>query len=111
MQSDDPNIQPELKEGDGPVGLVCAPTRELCQQIYHEARKFSKVYGLRVSATVFKCEINMLGVRCVQCMVDQANGSKHKISNKEQKLLSQLLLVLNVLISSVAMALIKGSFD
>ena len=49
MQNDDPRIQPELKEGDGPVGLVCAPTRELCQQIYHEARKFSKVYGLRVS--------------------------------------------------------------
>lgn len=40
--------QPELKEGDGPIGLVCAPTRELCQQIYEEARKFAKSYNLHV---------------------------------------------------------------
>ena len=25
--------QPELKEDDGPIGLICAPTRELCQQV------------------------------------------------------------------------------
>ena len=25
--------QPELKEGEGPIGLICAPTRELCQQV------------------------------------------------------------------------------
>jgi len=25
--------QPELKEGDGPVGLILAPTRELSQQV------------------------------------------------------------------------------
>ncbi len=25
--------QPEIKEGDGPIGLICAPTRELCQQV------------------------------------------------------------------------------
>ena len=25
--------QPELKEEDGPIGLICAPTRELCQQV------------------------------------------------------------------------------
>lgn len=25
--------QAELKEGDGPIGLICAPTRELCQQV------------------------------------------------------------------------------
>ena len=42
-----PSHQPELTDEDGPIGLICAPTRELCQQIYHEARKFGKVYGLR----------------------------------------------------------------
>ena len=26
--------QPELKEGDGPIGLILAPTRELCQQVF-----------------------------------------------------------------------------
>lgn len=25
--------QPELKDGDGPVGLILAPTRELSQQV------------------------------------------------------------------------------
>ncbi|XP_078483884.1 ATP-dependent RNA helicase DDX42-like [Ciona intestinalis] len=39
--------QPELKKGDGPVGLIVAPTRELCQQIYFECKRFGKVYGLR----------------------------------------------------------------
>ena len=45
-----PYHQPELTAEDGPIGLICAPTRELCQQIYHEARKFGKVYGLRSCA-------------------------------------------------------------
>ncbi len=25
--------QREIKEGDGPIGLICTPTRELCQQV------------------------------------------------------------------------------
>lgn len=42
--------QPELDKGEGPIGVVCAPTRELAHQIYLEARKFAKPYGVRVSA-------------------------------------------------------------
>ncbi|KAJ0239950.1 DEAD-box ATP-dependent RNA helicase 24 [Hirschfeldia incana] len=42
--------QPELQREEGPIGVICAPTRELAHQIFLEAKKFSKAYGLRVSA-------------------------------------------------------------
>ena len=39
--------QPDLKAGDGPIGLILAPTRELSQQIYSETKKFAKAYNIR----------------------------------------------------------------
>ncbi|XP_028786327.1 DEAD-box ATP-dependent RNA helicase 24-like [Neltuma alba] len=42
--------QPELQKEEGPIGVICAPTRELAHQIYLEAKKFAKSHGLRVSA-------------------------------------------------------------
>ncbi|CAH3195974.1 unnamed protein product, partial [Porites evermanni] len=42
--------QPELEPGDGPIALICAPTRELCQQIFIEARRFGKVYNIHAVA-------------------------------------------------------------
>ncbi|KAG2453554.1 hypothetical protein HYH02_001773 [Chlamydomonas schloesseri] len=42
--------QPELAKGEGPIGLLVAPTRELAEQIHKETRRFSKPYGLRVAA-------------------------------------------------------------
>ncbi|PIN05304.1 ATP-dependent RNA helicase [Handroanthus impetiginosus] len=42
--------QPELAKEEGPIGVICAPTRELAHQIYLEAKKFAKAYGIRVSA-------------------------------------------------------------
>ncbi|XP_065203685.1 ATP-dependent RNA helicase DDX42 [Planococcus citri] len=40
--------QRELQVGDGPIGLILAPTRELSQQIYAEAKRFGKVYNINV---------------------------------------------------------------
>ncbi|CAM9776717.1 unnamed protein product, partial [Ectocarpus sp. 13 AM-2016] len=44
------NFEPVLGEGEGPIGLIMAPARELAVQIYNEARKFTKALGLRVTA-------------------------------------------------------------
>ncbi|KQK21989.1 DEAD-box ATP-dependent RNA helicase 24 [Brachypodium distachyon] len=42
--------QPELEKEEGPIGVICAPTRELAHQIYLEAKKFAKPYNLQVAA-------------------------------------------------------------
>ncbi|KAL2651502.1 hypothetical protein R1flu_019630 [Riccia fluitans] len=38
--------QSPLGQGDGPIGLIMAPTRELVQQIYSDIKRFSKILGL-----------------------------------------------------------------
>merc|ERR1719265_827250 len=42
--------QPKLEPGDGPIGLVLAPTRELANQILNEGLKYTQASGLRMTA-------------------------------------------------------------
>merc|ERR1719199_279444 len=42
--------QPPLRPGDGPVGLVIAPTRELAMQIQNEVIRFSHASQIRCTA-------------------------------------------------------------
>jgi len=44
------SAQPPLRSGDGPVGLVLAPTRELAMQIHSEVNKFTQGSNLRSTA-------------------------------------------------------------
>lgn len=44
--------QPELEKGEGPVGVIVAPTRELAEQIHKEARRFGKPFGMRIAAGI-----------------------------------------------------------
>jgi ATP-dependent RNA helicase DDX46/PRP5 len=39
--------QPALEDGDGPIGLILAPTRELAFQIFAECKSFTKHLSLR----------------------------------------------------------------
>uniref|UniRef100_A0A8C3SBX7 RNA helicase n=1 Tax=Chelydra serpentina TaxID=8475 RepID=A0A8C3SBX7_CHESE len=39
--------QKELESGDGPIAVIVCPTRELCQQIHAECKRFGKAYNLR----------------------------------------------------------------
>ncbi|XP_066554559.1 ATP-dependent RNA helicase DDX42 isoform X2 [Amia ocellicauda] len=39
--------QKELETGEGPIAIIVCPTRELCQQIHTECKRFGKAYNLR----------------------------------------------------------------
>lgn len=41
--------QPPLQDGDGPIGLIMAPARELAFQIFNQAKKFCRSLGLRAA--------------------------------------------------------------
>ncbi|GIL79866.1 hypothetical protein Vretifemale_9037 [Volvox reticuliferus] len=83
--------QPPLQQGDGPVALVIAPTRELVAQIAKEAKAFGKPLGLNALAVFggsgVANQISELkrGVEIVACtpgrMIDLLVTSNGKITN------------------------------
>ncbi|KAG2501579.1 hypothetical protein HYH03_000084 [Edaphochlamys debaryana] len=83
--------QPPLQQGDGPVSLVIAPTRELVAQIAKEAKSFAKPLGLNALAVFggsgVANQISELkrGVEIVACtpgrMIDLLVTSNGKITN------------------------------
>ena len=44
--------QPELQKGEGPIGVIVAPTRELAEQIHKEARRFGKPFNMAIAAGI-----------------------------------------------------------
>ncbi|EOA33004.1 hypothetical protein CARUB_v10016334mg, partial [Capsella rubella] len=83
--------QPPVEAGDGPIGLVMAPTRELVQQIHSDIKKFAKALGVRCVAVYggsgVAQQINELkrGTEIVVCtpgrMIDILCTSSGKITN------------------------------
>jgi len=83
--------QHPLATGDGPIGLIMAPTRELVQQIHSDIKKFAKVLGLNCvpvyggSRVAQKISDLKKGTEIVVCtpgrMIDILCTSGSKISN------------------------------
>lgn len=42
--------QKELVRGEGPIGVILCPTRELSQQVYLESKKYARLYNISISA-------------------------------------------------------------
>ena len=84
-------VQRPLEEGEGMIGLIMAPTRELAFQIFKEAKSFVKAIGLRVvcvhGGTNVANQLSELkrGAEIVVCtpgrMIDVLTTSGGKITN------------------------------
>lgn len=85
------NDQPPLREGDGPIALIIAPTRELAFQIYLETKPFAKAYNQEVGCIYGGANISgqlsilKRGVHIVVCtpgrMIDVLTTNNGKITN------------------------------
>ena len=89
--------QRSLKSGEGPIGLVLSPTRELTFQIYRDIKPFAKSCKLRVTCVYGGSGLsNQLsdlkkGVEIIVCtpgrMIDVLSLSNGKITNLKRVIL------------------------
>jgi replicative superfamily II helicase len=54
--------QPQMQAGDGPIGIILAPTRELVQQILNEIKKFYFLFQIRVVAVYGGMNIKIIKI-------------------------------------------------
>ena len=83
--------QRPLEEGDGPIGLIMAPTRELAWQIYTECKAYAKAVGMNVACVYGGAGVQgqiadlKRGAEIVVCtpgrMIDVLSTSGGKITN------------------------------
>lgn len=83
--------QEELEPGEGPIGIIMTPTRELATQIWAECKKFTKSLGLRAVAvyggTSISEQIGELkpGAEIVVCtpgrMIDMLAANNGRVTN------------------------------
>lgn len=83
--------QEALEPGEGPIGLIMAPTRELAKQIRDEAKKFTDKLGLRVvviyGGSPISEQIGQLkyGAEIVVCtpgrMIDMLAANNGRVTN------------------------------
>ena len=65
--------QNPLESGDGPVGLIMAPTRELVNQIGRDIRKFAKVEGLTCIVVSSLCSLHLPPCAWLLCLLIPAS--------------------------------------
>ncbi|KAM6595006.1 hypothetical protein CsatA_002709 [Cannabis sativa] len=83
--------QPPVVSGEGPIGLIMAPTRELVKQIHGDIKMFSKVLGIRCVPVYGGSDVGQQiselkkGAEIVVCtpgrMIDMLCTSSGKITN------------------------------
>uniref|UniRef100_A0A7S3AHJ0 RNA helicase n=1 Tax=Haptolina ericina TaxID=156174 RepID=A0A7S3AHJ0_9EUKA len=86
--------QPPLANGEGPIGLILVPTRELAMQVYRETLQFTKMVGLSAVAVYgganLKQQIAELkrGPEIVVCtpgrMIDMLTTNSGRVTNMKR---------------------------
>ncbi|PSC72915.1 DEAD-box ATP-dependent RNA helicase 24 [Micractinium conductrix] len=77
--------QPELQKGEGPIGLIVAPTRELAEQIHRDgiatapAHIYSRFIAFIACSPRHIAEMDLLKTGAIDKAVDAAAGNKDKV--------------------------------